>query len=59
MSAKKKSSGATSTSKGDCKAGLNPPIPFVPKKLDNNDNPPMVEITILKDPDKPATKDYI
>jgi hypothetical protein len=25
--------------------------------LDNDDNPPTVEITILKDPDKAATKD--
>jgi hypothetical protein len=57
MSVKKKSSGAASTPKGDREAGLNPPIPFVPKKLDNDDNPPTVEITILKDPDKPATKD--
>jgi hypothetical protein len=57
MSAKKKSSGAASMPKGDREAGLNPPIPFVPKKLDNDDNPPTVEITILKDPDKPSTKD--
>jgi hypothetical protein len=27
--------------------------------LDNNDKPQTVEITILKDPDKPATKDNI
>ena len=57
MNAEKKSSGAASTPKGDREAGLNPPIPFVPKKSDNNHNPPTVEITILKDPDKPATKD--
>jgi hypothetical protein len=57
MSAKKKSSGAASTPKGDREAGLNPPIPFVPKKLDDDDKPATVEITILKDPDKAATKD--
>jgi hypothetical protein len=57
MSTKKKSSGAASTPKDDREVGLNPPIPFVPKKLDNDDNPPTVEITILKDPNKPATKD--
>jgi hypothetical protein len=57
MSAKKKSSGAASTPKGDHEAGLNPPIPFIPKKLDDDDKPPTVEITILKDPDKAATKD--
>jgi hypothetical protein len=57
MTVKKKSSGAASTPKGDREAGLNPPIPFVPKKFDDNDKPPTVEITILKDPDKPTTKD--
>jgi hypothetical protein len=54
MSVKKKSSGVASTP--DSEAGTNPLIPFVPKKLDNNDKPPMVEITILNDPDKAATK---
>jgi hypothetical protein len=57
MSAKVKSSGATSIPKGDREAGLNPPILFFPKKLDDNDKPPTVEITILKDSDKTATKD--
>jgi hypothetical protein len=55
MSAKKKSSGPASTPKGDREAGLNPPVLFVPKILDDGDKPPMVEITILKDPDKAVT----
>mmetsp|Transcript_17197 Transcript_17197/g.32552 ORF Transcript_17197/g.32552 Transcript_17197/m.32552 type:complete len:470 (+) Transcript_17197:1371-2780(+) len=59
MSSKKtKSSGSRgSTPKGDREAGLNPPIPFVPPKADDEKEPPTVEITILKDPSKSATKD--
>ena len=60
MSSKKtKSSGNRgSTPKGDREAGLNPPIPFVPPKADDDEKePPTVEITILKDPSKSATKD--
>ena len=58
MSSKKtKSSGnCGSAPKGDREAGLNPPIPFVPPKADDDEKePPTVEITILKDPSKPAT----
>jgi hypothetical protein len=48
MSAQKKSSGHGSTPKGDCEPGLTPLIPFVPPKVDEGDEPPMVDITIKK-----------
>ena len=43
---KKKSSGFGSALKGDHEPGLTPPIPFVPLKVDDEEKPPMVEITI-------------
>jgi hypothetical protein len=54
---KKKSSGRGPTLKGDRKPGLTPPIPFVPVKVEDGDEPPMVDITIKKNPWKKATKD--
>ena len=54
---KKKSSGCGTTLKGDREPGLTPPIPFIPPKVDDEEKPPMVEITIKKNPDKKATKD--
>eukprot|EP00557_Chaetoceros_sp_GSL56_P012168 CAMPEP_0176484630 /NCGR_PEP_ID=MMETSP0200_2-20121128/4560_1 /TAXON_ID=947934 /ORGANISM="Chaetoceros sp., Strain GSL56" /LENGTH=472 /DNA_ID=CAMNT_0017881123 /DNA_START=218 /DNA_END=1637 /DNA_ORIENTATION=- len=56
-SQKTKSSGRAPAPKGDREPGLTPPIPFVPPKVDDEDKPPTVEITILKDPSKKATKD--
>ena len=54
---KKKSSGRGSAPKGDHEPGLTPPIPFVLPKVDDNDKPLMVEITIKKNPSKKAMKD--
>jgi hypothetical protein len=45
---KKKSSGRGSTPKGDREPRLTPPIPFVPPKVDEGDEPPTVDITIKK-----------
>ena len=45
---KKKSSGCGPAPKGDCEPGLTPPIPFIPPKVDDEEKPPMVEITIKK-----------
>jgi len=53
---KKKSSGRGSALKGDREPGFTPPIPFVPPKVDDNDKPLTVEITIKKNPSKKATK---
>jgi hypothetical protein len=47
---KKKSSGHTPTPKGDHEPGLSPPIPFVPAKVDESDEPLTVDITIKKNP---------
>jgi hypothetical protein len=55
-SQKKKSSGRCSTLKGDREPGLNPPIPFVPPKVDEGDEPPTVDITIKKNTKKKPTK---
>jgi hypothetical protein len=57
MSEKKKSSGRGSAPKGDREPGLTPPIPFVSAKMDESDEPRMVDITIKKNPSKKATKD--
>jgi hypothetical protein len=54
---KKKSSGRGSAPKGDREPGLTPPVPFVPPKVDDDDKPPTVEITIKKNPSKRASKD--
>jgi hypothetical protein len=54
---KKKSSGRGSTPlKGDREPGLTPPIPFVPPKVDEGDEPPTVDITIKKNTKKKSTK---
>ena len=47
---KKKSSGRGTAPKGDHEPGLTPPIPFVPLKVDDEEKPPMVEVTIKKNP---------
>jgi hypothetical protein len=54
---KKKSSGHGSALKGDREPGLTPPIPFVPMKVDDIDEPPTVDITIKKNLLKKPTKD--
>lgn len=56
-SQKKKSSGRGSTPKGDREPGLTPPIPFVPPKVEEGDEPPTVDITIKKNIKKKPTKD--
>jgi hypothetical protein len=43
---KKKSSGRSSTPKGDREPGLNPLIPVVPPKVDKGDEPTTVDIMI-------------
>jgi hypothetical protein len=53
---KKKSSGCGPMPKGDPEPGLTPPIPFVPAKVDESDEPLTVDITIRKTPLKKATK---
>jgi hypothetical protein len=46
---KKKSSGGGSAPKeGDREPDLTPPIPFIPPKVDDGDDPPTVDITIKK-----------
>jgi hypothetical protein len=52
---KKKSSGRGG--KGNREPGLTPPIPLVPAKVDESDEPLMKDITIKKNPLKKATKD--
>jgi hypothetical protein len=42
--------------KGDREPGLNPPIPFVPPKVDEGDEPPTVDINIKKNTKKKLTK---
>jgi hypothetical protein len=54
---KKKSSGHRSAPKGDREPSLNPPIPFIPPKVDDDDEPPMADITLRKNPKKNPTKD--
>jgi hypothetical protein len=53
---KKKSSGRGSTPKGDREPGLTPPIPFVPPKVDEGDEPQTVDIMIKKNLKKKTTK---
>jgi hypothetical protein len=55
-SQKKKSSGRGSTPKDDREPGLTPPVPFVPSKTDEGDEPPTVDITIKKNAKKKPTK---
>jgi hypothetical protein len=55
-SQKRKSSGRGSTLKGDREPGLNPPIPFVPPKVDKGDDPPTVDFTIKNNTKKKPTK---
>jgi hypothetical protein len=43
---KKKSSGCGSAPKGDHESGLTPPILFVPPKVNNNDQPPTVDMSL-------------
>jgi hypothetical protein len=58
MSDKKKNfSGRGPMTKGNHEPSLTPPIPFVPMKVDDSDEPLMVDITIKKNPLKKATKD--
>jgi hypothetical protein len=54
---KKKSSGHGSAPKGNREPRLTPPIPFVPAKVDDGDEPPTVDITIKKITSKKPTKD--
>jgi hypothetical protein len=49
---KKKISGHGSAPKGDCEPSLNPPILFVPPKVDDDDQPPTVDIMIKKNASK-------
>jgi hypothetical protein len=53
---KKKSSGRSSTPKGDSEPGLTPPIPFVPLKVDEGDEPPTVDIMIKMNAKKKTAK---
>jgi hypothetical protein len=56
-SQKNKSSSCGSTPKGDREPGLTPPIPFVPPKVEEGDDPPTVDIMIKKNTKKMPAKD--